>query len=130
MQQELSAKMASFLKDGGLKVGSVSAAITNDPKFSAALAAAINSVISNNNNNGVEDHASAATAGCSNTTMIPALAAGCSDTTMQSEPLDLNQESSLSSPPTGVPPHELDLAMARSDQHRSERAALGRWNSG
>lgn len=126
MQQELSAKMASFLKDGGLKVGSVSAAITNDPKFSAALAAAINSVISNNNNSGVGDHAS----DCSNTTMIPALAAGCSDTTMPSEPLDLNQESSLSSPPTGVPPLELDLAMTRSDQHRSERAAFGRWNSG
>ncbi|KAG0561596.1 hypothetical protein KC19_9G076600 [Ceratodon purpureus] len=56
MQQELSAKMASFLCAGeeGVKkldsfVGSVSSAtdaITNDPKFSAALAAAISSIMS------------------------------------------------------------------------------------
>ena len=54
MQRELSAKMASFLCPGenvnlDACVGSVSGAtdaITNDPKFSAALAAAINSIMS------------------------------------------------------------------------------------
>ncbi|KAG0605516.1 hypothetical protein M758_9G065200 [Ceratodon purpureus] len=69
MQQELSAKMASFLCAGeeGVKkldsfVGSVSSAtdaITNDPKFSAALAAAISSIMSKDLNGLQRDEGSA-----------------------------------------------------------------------
>lgn len=53
VQRELSAKMALYLSEDGVKeldsfAGSVSGAtdaITNDPKFSAAVAAAINSIM-------------------------------------------------------------------------------------
>ena len=57
VQQELAAKMASFVQNNGQRdlieeacksLDSVTAAITTNPKFTASLAAAINSIISQN----------------------------------------------------------------------------------
>jgi len=114
--------MASFLhpgKDGVMKVGSVSAAITNDPKFSAALAAAINSVINSKENMKHKDGDA------------PGLA--CYSESCSTGIIDLYPERS-SIPPspekTDMVPLKLDLAMAQSDQQRSNRSAFDSWNSG
>lgn len=119
VQQELSSKMASFLnpgKDGVMKVGSVSAAITNDPEFSAALAAAINSINSKepqlSHNNG-------------DLAAPPGSSPG-----FDLDPERRSLQQRLNNSEKTVMPLELDLAMARSDQQRPSRSAYGSWKSG
>lgn len=134
VQQELAAKMASFLSPGSREVGSVSAAITNDPKFSAALAAAINSVMSKkplpqqpgSDNNRYDDY---------DVVAPPAIEADASGDEIPSDmiPLDSNQErrSVPRDGPAFTIPLELGLGrMARRDQQRSNRGAFRSWNSG